>query len=614
MAEKKGQTYSNKDLGFEDKTQETFTSADLGFESPQKAIKGNTTAGMSFLRGAGQSSSLGFGDELYGAVAAALPGLTGSTKGSYSERYAEARDYARRKDLQAESDNPKAYMGGALTGGALTAFAPGLGALNAGKGAKAAEVIGKGAATGAITGVGSSDASPITNPEGLAAAGLKGGLLGGAAAGTFRGLGAAAGAAKKTFTPTRTASVLLGAPESAIERYMANRGAVNAAKPREQLTKELMESMEKFKEQRVLGGSSKSREILDEEGVEFAGDELADIFASKANQLKARSEGVWDDPTQEATYAWLKSMEAKYRPKAFVEGEQDLVDAMARDPEAVQAMGMKPPEEIGGVYHEVLKPGDIERALRKETERTLSANRIKDLVQNLQRKTQYEVQPGKFADTDDLIRKDMAAQVNALLKGRSEAYTKQMDEVAKDTAVLNEVSDLAGSPQAMDSLLKRIQQERAFFPAETLSKFDKANKSNFAGQLKDSFTKEAFDRGATNGSRNVNLYSKAFAAVGQKLNLPFSEAIGAGVGAIVDKYGPKIGKKMVDTTIDVRRIINSSSAAQRLGKFAGPLAKAAKEGNHALAVTHLTFMQDPDYRRRVLRPESAIDRRLQGDN
>ena len=93
-------------------------------------------AGESFVRGAAQGASLGFADEITGALRSAF-----STKS-----YQQARDESRAAYKAAEEANPMAYFAGNVTGGLASIFVPGGGI------AKAATVGGRNAAGAAMGG------------------------------------------------------------------------------------------------------------------------------------------------------------------------------------------------------------------------------------------------------------------------------------------------------------------------------------------------------------------------------------------------------------------------------------------------------------------------------
>lgn len=120
----------------------------------------------SLARGAAQGASLGFADEISGAVESALTDKT----------YEQARNESRANFKRAKEANPNTFLTGEVGGGVATAFVPGL---NAVKGIRGAMTVG--AALGGAAGLGQSEAS---DAQGLAVDTLTG-----------LGLGAAGGAA-----------------------------------------------------------------------------------------------------------------------------------------------------------------------------------------------------------------------------------------------------------------------------------------------------------------------------------------------------------------------------------------------------------------------------------
>jgi hypothetical protein len=148
--------------------------------------------GESGLRGALQGASLGFGDESAAAIDAALPSFlrnsvsdeavgTGQT---YGERYANARDYYRRRNAAAEASNPGTYLTGQVAGAVLT---------SRGLPVQGARGVLSAAGQGAAEGVGYSEAN---EGLGLARDSALGGALGVAGFGAGAALGAAASRAK----------------------------------------------------------------------------------------------------------------------------------------------------------------------------------------------------------------------------------------------------------------------------------------------------------------------------------------------------------------------------------------------------------------------------------
>lgn len=96
------------------------------------------------VRGLAQGASFGFADELTGGIESLLTDKT----------YEEARNESRANYDAAREENPLSYAAGEVGGSVATAFVPGLGALNAAKGAGLATRAGLAAAQGGLSGLG----------------------------------------------------------------------------------------------------------------------------------------------------------------------------------------------------------------------------------------------------------------------------------------------------------------------------------------------------------------------------------------------------------------------------------------------------------------------------
>lgn len=168
-------------------------------ENPDLAKKSQIE---SFLSGAGDAASFGFGDELLGAVG----GVGGLFNG---EGYDAARhritDWSRAQQHAAATDNPWSYGAGQIGGSIAEGFGIGglgrLGLQGAGMAANAAHLAegagplsrilasaGAGALGGAAYGAGSAN-----DQEDMGAAALSGGVLGGLTGGVLHGLGEVGG-------------------------------------------------------------------------------------------------------------------------------------------------------------------------------------------------------------------------------------------------------------------------------------------------------------------------------------------------------------------------------------------------------------------------------------
>jgi hypothetical protein len=532
-----------------------------------KAPAQRTDVGDALLRGTVSGASAGFGDELAGALEAlgskvGLRGLAGPVneihraspdedKQSFADAYRTGRDQTRQRYHEAAAEHPWAYKGAQLGGGLATALVPGVGLAGQGARAGLAGAVATGAGFGGLTGLGESEADMTKGMKGVGQAfddTKHGAFVGALTGGALYGAGKVGSAIWDKVRPGKVASVMLNTPEEAIDNYIARGGeAINNAPTRSELAQELAGEHLPNLKNLVTGGSQESRQILANEGKTLGGDALANVYEQKASDMFQRAEGTMSE-SQQATYNWLKSEAEKLR----------------------------------GVGKPVNSP----------FEAAYSTNRAKDQIQNLDKITQFETGPGRFSDVDNIVKGDVRKSLDSMLKSESPAYAEQMKGVAKDTALLKELTETTGngSIQGIDNILKRVQKDRNFDAGKALGDMDHRLGSDFLQRLKDAETKEALSKSYTNGSRAVNLYKE----MGGKN--PLARAAMGAVGATVDKYGAPIARGLVDKTAQIQQMLNSSEGFQRLGPYANLLKEAAQKGNQSLAAAHFVLSQsDPNY-------------------
>lgn len=228
----------------------------------------------SFGRGAAQGATLGFRDELAGAIkspsgaakkAAAYFGYdAGSDKDI--EEYLKERDASRLLDESAQKSNPKSFLGGNLTGSLATLAVPGLGAT---KGATALNAL-KAGGLGATMATGSSKAE---DTEGLA----KDAALG-------AGIGAGGSiVAEKVISP----ALSYGADKAKTGfQKLSDALKDKAENLAENATGATRVQAEKF-------APNAGRELLDKKLVRFL--DAPKNIADRTDQLMTKSEGVMDD-------------------------------------------------------------------------------------------------------------------------------------------------------------------------------------------------------------------------------------------------------------------------------------------------------------------------------
>ncbi len=154
----------------------------------------------SALHGAEQGATLGFSDEIRGAVGAAKD-VAFDERYKLNDlvaRYDVNRDQARAMLEKSRRDNPTSYLAGEIGGAGATSLVPGVGLA---RGAGALAALGQGAAYGAVSGLGNSQADLTKGDVAGAARDVgKGALTGGAVGGLVTPLGNAAIRGSKAIT------------------------------------------------------------------------------------------------------------------------------------------------------------------------------------------------------------------------------------------------------------------------------------------------------------------------------------------------------------------------------------------------------------------------------
>lgn len=481
------------------------------------------------LRAGAQGYLSGLPDEIVGSLGAAADVALGPYKlTEFQDRYRSRTDDYRAKDELARQTHPNLYSG--------VEIASSLVGPNPFSKIKAISKLGKlgssvvqGVGSGALQGLGTSTSSDTSDVlEDVKTGATYGGVTGGAFNLGVRAI--------KSLNPSNVAkklsNVFLNTPEEITETYIKNpQGVLNAPK-RHELAKEYQGLLDKLK-QETIEGSGKSREILKNEGLRFSGDDLADVLDKRADDIAARTEGVWDDPELLAAHKWLKDKAQLYRGK------------------------------------------------------DVSANRVKDTLQGIDRSTEFEVSPGKFSKISDLVKKGSRSDIDELLKSKSPAYRDMMKQVSADTALLDEASSIAASPQGLANVFRRIETDQyggGQVPRDVLERFGQRVGSDVLEKAKLSTAREAFDKSLTQGSRNVQMFSNLGKDIpGLKYIMPI-------IGGSVDKYGRKMTMGAVDTAVKLNKVLQSEGP-QKFAKDIRPIIEAAKKGNPAAALTFQLLSQ-----------------------
>ena len=332
-------------VSFDDTT--AIEDAPAGIPQDGKAPSTNKVSqGESLLRGAAQGASFGLADEGTAHLGTIKDILLRDDLdlSQYPEVYKSWRDVIRKRDAQAEKDNKGTFVTGQIGGGVLSSVIPGVGALNAGKGAKLGEVMTKSALQGGLGGYGSSESDNIGDQLIDTAQGTAvGGIMGAAGRGVQKGV--EWGAEKLA----KGGAKILATTSDEIDRYVTNpskyRGEVKTV---ESVAKDLKPDLAQF--ERIAADAaeqaSKKKEVASRAAAAYtqglretrpspaAEQALTDALSAqrgKASELAAAQRKiVAESPEQLSIAPLLKEIDARLKARE-IEGVLPSVDPEVQD-------------------------------------------------------------------------------------------------------------------------------------------------------------------------------------------------------------------------------------------------------------------------------------------
>ena len=101
------------------------------------------------------------------------------------------------------------------------------------------------------------------------------------------------------------------------------------------------------------------------------------------------------------------------------------------------------------------------------------------------------------------------------------------------------------SPYSTQSKLKSIMADRSIEARADLARLSDLSGHDFVKEIENLSTKEAFEKGMMNGSRNVNTYG----VLGLAAHAP---GLGVITGYVMDKFGPKVGQFLLDSYVKLK--------------------------------------------------------------
>jgi len=518
----------------------------------------------SLLRGAAQGISFSIADEAAGTLGAAgkfLGGETGLDFDKIKEAYLKERDESRAAYEAAEKANPALYTTGDVVGGIATAFVPGLGALNAAKGARLATVAGKAALQGGLTGMGRSEGETIGDIAKDSAIGAGASAL----FGTGINLGMK-GLEKVPFEKAGTAikegakklgRAFLGSSEEAADRYLNRTAQVNAAKP----LGEIAES--------VIGEGSDS-------GIN-----------KLSNKISELDNAAW----------------STLNPRKPV-GANKIVSKIDELQNGLEVGG----NIVGDAQMSAFSALErLKSSLKNADGELINVNErdAKRLIQALDQNINWN---DPAAGAKNSVLSGLRTELDMMLKMQNPSYAKAMQPVAEATALLQNVKRTFRNrqdPENVDKFLRLIKnapnKDEAANVNRLLRQMDERLGTQYGDDVADAWTKSQLSKGDVQGSRRTLLGSVIGGTAGTLAAGPVGGAIGgavgAGAGTAVDKYAGVAMKNLLDGTMKADAFIQSISGKVS-PQAVEALRKASQRGTQAMAATHFILQQqDPEYRK-----------------
>lgn len=539
-------------------------------QAPEQEDPGLIESG---LRGAAQFGTLGFADEAAGGINAISGAVSDALKsgkvGSIQDllnKYAAARDAYRKGDDLAWEKHPYAYGTGAVVGGLGSAMIPGavLGtAAEAGQGARAltqaesiADTLSKAKRLAMFGGIGAAGASKTKLLENVPLAseqqvddlrrnGIQLAKEVGLGMFTSPGIGIAAEAGipaaidlgKRAVAKAGKVGMnaVFGIPEANVSRYLEAPEAVNAAGTREDFAKRLSD---------VLGSVK-----------EDSGSAAKEMLSALSSERSPRS--GFD---AESVISKLRSVENPYAQKLADQLEDEL------------AHRINPSKQVYG------------SATASGPENYLNELEMYKAKRTLSEAADYR---NALPDSETARLKMESGDINRILKGANPEYAAAAEKTAERINAKNQLASkfgLIGDPSSPSGLnytdrtlsgISDLARSNKVERARALELLNKLGYGDLSQEAKDILVKDAFNSSNTNGSRGVNLWKGlAGGVLGHALGIPGAEAIGAMAGATADKYGPAVGKKLLDFGMWTGKVAEPvldklpAVSSQQIGEFA----------------------------------------------
>ena len=442
-------------------------------------------------------------------------------------------------------------------------------------------------------------------------------------------------------------NAVLGVPEDITERYLENPTAVRNAGTREEFAQKLANTLADLKEESrpvarqmmdVLSGKREVKDGFEADRIISILKSIDDPYANKlaeklSSDLESRAPFRNQAPRPETltrkmefkprstpeesgfNYEITKGKEAYPRPlEDRISGYDQFTGAPIYDElppvqsATAQYIKPKPPLVFDKVLSEKRIPfvPETPEFLKYITEK--EAHSAKRVMQDA----------GDFnsaiPSSQKAIANEKSGSLAALLRSANPEYSELADKVQQDIIAKKALASKFGLKADYLQDNKLNYTDRTMSAISDLSRAKKIDRIRVLEQLKNLgygdlgedaknvLAKEAFDGGAAQGSRRTLLGTVLGGALGSVAGGPFGAGIGGAVGAYTgaaaDKYGPKMGQRLLDMNI---------GAAEKLVPLSNATSKIPMATSAAITTPRITEALQPKQEKFIDEKQAADD-------
>lgn len=336
-------------------------------------------------------------------------------------------------------------------------------------------------------------------------------------------------------------AAVTGVTDDIADYYKANHEAVDAARPLQNVTDDLIDSTKTFRRE-MSNQSTEGYNALKNSGMSATASQLDEPITARINRL---SEGAVTSPAK-ATVSELSSL------------RESIAEEMAKSGNTLGASGL---------------------------------DKVKTFVRQIDDLIDYDaVKNGRATSRDEALM-SIRRNYDDLLKNSPE-YQEVMSGLSTKADALDDVASQLKNPKASDNFLGRIAKNKDPRGSEALANLDENMGTNFGKEVKDAGVKDFFTRENSRGTRNTLFAGATGALLGGAIGLPpwVTAAAAATSGPVIDKFGRQIYQQILKA---------QAQNPELMAKYANAINTAGKAGPASLVAMHRMLQKDPDYQAAV---------------